>query len=111
MNDGVARADSRSPATLLTAESPPANAVKKKSGISIGGRKSSGFVTRLCSRRQASPPATERVAPHVRAILSFRPSEAKVRPIARMPSAQPKPSASASPSQPVISRLRRPSTM
>jgi hypothetical protein len=45
---------------LLTAERPPANAVKKKTGMSIGGRKSSGFVISVCRSRQARPPATER---------------------------------------------------
>jgi hypothetical protein len=45
---------------LPIAERPPAKAVKKKIGISMGGRKSSGFVIRLCRSRHASPPATER---------------------------------------------------
>ncbi len=57
------------------------------------------------------PAGNREVAPHVRAILSLRPVAAKYRPTARMPSAQPKPSASASPSHPVIRRLRSPSTM
>src|SRR4029450_9940531 len=44
---------------LSTRESPPANAVKKKSGKIIPGRNSDGVVNTLCSTRHATANATD----------------------------------------------------
>ena len=42
-------------------ESPPAKAVKKKSGKTRDGIRSDGFVNTLWSTRQATPSATDKV--------------------------------------------------
>src|SRR5207247_11193386 len=51
------------PGMLSTRDSPPANAVKKKSGKIIPGRNSDGVVNTLCSTRQATANATDQKAP------------------------------------------------
>ena len=49
------------PGTCATRESPPANAVKKKSGKMIEGTSSDGFVKTFFNVRQATPEATGQI--------------------------------------------------
>jgi len=80
----------------------------------MGLTRDSVYIANILKCRPDTPGQTAgngEIAPHVLAIRSLRESEATVSPIVKTARAQPKPSASASPSHPVIRRLRSPSIM
>ena len=94
---------------LSTLDSPPANAVKKKSGKINPGRNSEGVVNTLCRTRQATANATDQNCLLMSASTSGRGPRSQPRASDRGAAANPKASASACQSQPAMIRLRRPS--
>ncbi len=95
---------------MPTFESPPANAVKKNSGKMIEGSRNAGLVVKLWICRQATACVTSSVPAHVRTSRLRSANEAPVMASSAIAAAIPKPSASASPSQPVITNERTPSS-
>ena len=97
------------PGMLSTRDSPPANAVKKKSGKINPGSSSEGVVNTLCSTRQATAIATEKKFLMSASASCDMAQPAAVSEAAEITAAKPNASASASQSQPAMIRLRSPS--
>ena len=97
------------PGMLLTRDSPPANAVKKKSGKIIPGRNNDGVVNTLCRTRHATANATDRKLLMSSSTSAGAPSSQVPSPRRRARAAKPNASPSACQFQPSMIRLRSPS--
>ena len=94
---------------MPTFDRPPAKATKKNIGNTTDGSSSAGVVATLWIERQATALATCQKRAHVRTSLVRRALDAAAIAAAAITIATPKPSASASPSQPEMMNERMPS--